>query len=457
MTSSPTKLDRFKCLFELPTVDSTHRGVQWHCDRQLLRNLERALVQSPNYTPEKLTYEYLRVLKQKPEDSLTKRHLYAFLSRIAERAVQKLMYQFSGLPAFKGDRIGFLQDLLQDILEYLLDPVYFFKSFNLDYADQQPLPHIALQSYCQKTIRGYAIDTVRKKAGMSDFMRSDLGLARRESQRKTSSALEYVGKSPEQIEQYLLAKKCLKEYSEAVTLDISKYAESDFQQVADRYNNLSNRLPVNQVECLDGDKLKIWLEDIGAALRKFNSRHNNPKQISSDDSESFTAEIPDPSASTAYDFSEQQEWREQNHQLNNFLLSVLQDMKPETNRIPFLMHALSLVQTKIAMELDKNQATIARNYKSFLGELTQKLAVWSHSQFQVPVTSELLSTLRSPIEEQLKPYYTGLLHADVQSSLSQQKPHLITLIQLVQIRIDRILKPQGPAIIQLKSLLDDYT
>ena len=458
MTPIPLRLRPFNLLFELPTANANHSShFQWHCDRELLRNIESHLVVNPTHTPETLIYQMLLTLKEDPNDLLTRRHLYAFLSHIAERVVQKIRVQFEGMSAFKADRVGFIQDLLQDVLEDLLDPVYFFRNFDPNHFENPALRYAALRSYCRKRIKGNVFDCVRKKPGMTDFMRSNLGLTRRSSQKIAVAAMEYVGHPTDRIAQYSLAKKCLNEHHKSVKLDIDQYTALEFQQVADRYNQLLPRLEIRTASTIDSQTIKIYLEEIGAAIRKFGARFNNPQSLIGQDGETIELEIPDPSGTTAYELSEQQERQAQSNQIKDFLTTCLTALTPETSRIPLLMHGLSLVQTKIATELDKNQSTIARNYQKLIAELTEKLANWSESAFQIPKTSELLQILQDPIEEHLKWHYVQVVYAEFKTALNASPPILTALTHLIQTQINLTLKPNGFAIDSLRNFIQKYS
>ncbi|QLE59818.1 hypothetical protein [Nostoc sp. TCL26-01] len=415
----------FEIFFQLPRFDEHqgHSTICWVADSRLQRHLDIILQRDPELNEAALALIFLNALRRNSQDALVRGHLIAFLSRFSLRVAWEVKKDLSKHGKFSPDTDAFFPDILQIALESALNPAEFFKNFDLEFA-QGVFGYPALKKYALRKMTGIIIDRIRELEGMKTFKRSDLGLAVKATEKRVLDSLKYRGISPPYLTQYVLAWKCFQEVRTAGRVDISLPHAQNFPEIADRYNQLRSGLPLasEQNPAINGETIAKWLNEIGAAIRKYIDRPVESLDFSrTQDSPTLLEKLFD-ETTVLEDAAEIQERKEKAIALKTFIVNELEVLDSIDVRIPLLKNGLKLVQMQISLELDITQPTVGRRYQRLLVELLRQI---TQGKWQLPLgnekpfewSSEVLEIIKQELIEQFDDYYTNFIYANFQIAL----------------------------------------
>ncbi|NJM67849.1 MAG: hypothetical protein HC851_20365 [Acaryochloris sp. RU_4_1] len=507
----------FESLYTLPLLDEKQQGhltIRWVPDAKLYRNIQMLLKQTPQTTEAELVRLFLTTLKQEPGDIYSPKHLTAFTARFTQQVVLRVKAELQALNRCCDDANTFSQDLFQLSIEEALQPVEFYKNFDLE-RSENAYWFPSLKSYICRRMEGLLCDKIRTQEGMKTYKRTDLGLAARSTRKRMVEALQFVGFREPLLSQYQLLWQCFQELrsgqpdredSSSLPGHPSQQlalAADPFQPITDRYNQLRLQLPLASElnPALTGTVVEQQLKQIGNAIRRYVDRPKESLDVSAffrpeDNSASRLDQLVDTTTLQEGELLTSYEIQQEAKAVKQFLEDLFNGLDTEADRMLILLHGIELVQTQVGIELEKNQSTVGRNYKKLLSHLLAQLGQWAIQQEGIPLDSEILSAMKADLIEQLDAYYFAVIDAYFRlrlkalPSTSQELLRLHYLCKLnlqhiaqtlafpsaqfeetlsrttrslqqgvgvlIEQRIQQPLKPQGPAQTQLATLTETW-
>jgi hypothetical protein len=406
----------FEIFFTLPFLDEDKRGyprVRWIVDRRSQFHLESLLQQNPNLCKSSLVELLLDRIEIDSGLDLTKAHLTAFLARFSYKSAVKVKQELVKLDRVFSDADALFKDLFQTSLEIAIHPQQFFQNF-----DRKKTSHLfwfsALHQYIDRKMTGVLCTKIREQEGMVTYRESVLGLAARSSQKRVIDSLKFMGEMESRISQYLLVWKCFQEARQAKEINLTKLERSGYQAIAKRYQQYCLRLSLvgDNYSVVDDNKIEIWLKEIGSAIRNYVDKplysldkpfYFNEKELSHLDILSDETSLSVTEALLSIEMETQVEQ-------TRFLIDrLITKFSPEWQLILWLIHGFQLVQSEVAVELGTYQARVSRQYKKLLDRLVIQIGQWAKSQYNIDLSSEILSEIKYHLLNQLDERYFRLI------------------------------------------------
>ena len=100
-----------------------------------------------------------------------------------------------------------------------------------------------------------------------------------------------------------------------------------------------------------------------------------------------------------------QQRSQQQGDIGKFLISTIEQLKPEEQKLLELYYSLGLKQAEIAKELNTQQYTVSRKLARARKALLKELAKWTRETMHITLTSDVLDNISSLLEEWLAGYY----------------------------------------------------
>ena len=381
----------------------------WSSDFQLRRSMESCLAQpsSPDCSGSfwgLYWYKIWKILAKNPQNLQKIRaraHLAAYLQEASYWAAQKAKTHFRQLKYEVSDCFQIALSCLDRILQGF-----------------DPLQNSNLESYA-KVIFTNGIREILRQRQEIDIC-SPWALLRKLSQKRLVESLQQVGLTAEKIDGYVLAWKCFKHNylpnsssPPRKTRQLPKPDDAIWEAIAKQYNQERyTQLNVPGAN-LTPQTLEKYLLDCVKAARsylypKFTSIHNPTSPENSDSRELLDILPNSESASLLSELiaqEEQQQRSSQQAQINEVLTEVLTQMTPESRQILDLYYAQGLTQQEIARHLQTKQYTVSRRLTKARQTLLLKLAQWSQEILHISLTSDILNTMSTVLEEWLTSHY----------------------------------------------------
>ncbi len=420
----------------------------WHL-LKILRENSKDATASRRWYPNPAEPDY-PVLTAQGEDSplgvtqaIAKKLLIAFLASFSTNVAWRVKTTLENLGRNTSDINTLFADLFQTALEAALHPGEFFRNFNLDQTDDT-FWYASLKSYTRQRMEGRVYDRLRQMQGFQTLKHSDLGLAARSPQKRVEEALKFAGQTQAQVTKLILAWKCFQEVKKAKGIDISSPKQEQFDAIALRYNHLSGE----KYPAVNGKTIEEWLKQIGAVVRSYVDRQPeslDQRRNQEDGATSWSDVIPDPSSPLGWDALLVEEMKQDMTKLKDFLHNLLENLDHNAQEILVFTHALQMVQTQIAQEIEKDASTVSRHYNKLLQQLLFQIAEWAKQYQEVHLCSEILKSMKAAFKEQLDTYYfdaVDLLFRETFHSLPAKDWQLIQLHYLRGLDIPTLLHLQ---------------
>jgi DNA-directed RNA polymerase specialized sigma24 family protein len=420
----------FEIFYMFPVLETNIR-VRWQQNKTLSRNIATLQQQIPQLTESSLT-RYL--LKNVKDSKMAQLHLTAFITWLGHLSALRVGHKLKGLARTSFCSNDLYEDLIQTVFEVALNPDAFFRNFAFDRCPDS-VWYFSVKSYVRSKIERLLCDKIREIEGATTFLRTELGLAARSSEKRVLEALRYQGEPESKISYYLLAWKCFQEARSAKLINLNSPGLSQFEAIAQRYNQLRQKsaCSTDLAQKLNGVVVEQWLKQIGSAIRIY----LDPRIESLDipdypDRETPTLRldsIADSSTDLEVEVLSGLQIQDDIADLKAFLDQLLVKQEAKLHQIPLLKHGYGLVQAQIAAELNLTQSTVSRKYDRCLVDLSKHLREWTQSYYNAGLGSEEdLPVLMQYLGEYLKHYYVecvDLLFQNAFNSLTQPKQVLL--------------------------------
>ncbi|MHC5737985.1 sigma-70 family RNA polymerase sigma factor [Nostoc sp.] len=366
------------------------RFSSWAIESSLRRSIQSCLNHTPQETSEYFWTLYWYKFWQLPEtESLARQHLMAYLQEPCYWVSQKTVASFAST-----------QYKLSDCFQIAIAQVdKVLKGFN-------PNQGFTLKSYANAIFSSAIRETLRQKREVD--ICTDWGLLRKITKKLLVESLQNAGLSPENINAYILAWNCFTTLylptKTGASRQLSRPDDKIWEAIAKAYNSQSSQQVNAQI-------LEKWLVNAAKCVRKYcyptPESLNTPK--GGDDSwewlDNLTGSQQESLINEIVAQEEEQTRISQQTEIKKVLVVAIAQLEPQLQEIVQLYYGQELTQDKIAKQLQMQQYTVSRRLKKAQEVLLRSLANWSQDNLHISVTSDLLKTINTVMEEWLRNYY----------------------------------------------------
>ncbi len=269
-----------------------------------------------------------------------------------------------------------------------------------------------LKGYAEFVFSNVIKDTLRQRQE-ADIC-TDWALLHKISQRRLVQALEQIGLDSQTIASYVLAWKCFKELDTAnelrETRKLTRPEAATWQAIAQLYN--SQRLSQPEGLRVDGtpERLEQWQLICARAVRSF----LYPKSVSVDipavneDRPTLLEQLSDDEQNSLAQLLLQEEMHDreqQQQQLAAVLTTAIAQLNPQSEQLLHAYYAENLTQQQIAQRLGIKQYTVSRRLANIRQTLLKQLVQWGQETLHISLTSDVLSSMSTLLDEWLRAYY----------------------------------------------------
>jgi len=234
------------------------------------------------------------------------------------------------------------------------------------------------------------------------------GLLRKISQKRLIESLQTAGLSSTIIDTYVLAWNCFKTLyipkQATVTRQLTRPNNQTWEAIAELYNSQTQQ-PQNP------DTLERWLLNSAVAVRNYlyppltSINNSSSGQDSVEWIDNIPANEQDSLISEIIAQEEEESRLDQQAEINQVLMSAIDQLEPQAQKIIQFYYGKGLTQQQIAQELEMKQYTVSRRLTKSRESLLQKLAQWGQEKLHISVNSDLLQNTTIVLEEWLQNYY----------------------------------------------------
>ncbi|MBW4662512.1 MAG: sigma-70 family RNA polymerase sigma factor [Drouetiella hepatica Uher 2000/2452] len=366
----------------------------WVTDPKLRRSMQTCLSQSAQEESELFWALYWHQIWQTQASPIAASHLTAYLQEVCYWTARKLALKLSGNHS--------IADFFQTAIARI-DKVY--RNFNPQFSS-------SLKSYAELVLSGTIKNQVEKQEEVA--ICTDWALLHRTSHKRLVEALQFSGESPEAIARYVLAWNCFKQLyapSTAQTAQrLSRPEYTTWQAIAQVYN-AEQLSQLSSTQTCSPENLEKWLLVCAKAVRVFLypakiSIHTPiPGQETSELMDYLPGSIQESLLAEAIAQEETEIRETQGTQINQVLATAVTQLDTEAQILLQLYYQQALTQQQIAQHLGMKQYTVSRRLNRLRQTLLSTLAQWSQQTLHIPLTSSVLDSMSSAIEEWLNAYY----------------------------------------------------
>ncbi len=372
------------------------RFSSWATDSRLRRSMRQSLAKVSQENSENFWALYWHKIWLAQPQGMAKDHLAAYLQEVCFWSAQKTITGFSST-----------QYTVPDCFQVAIAGIdRVLKGFDHERG-------FNLKNYAGITFSNLIRELLRQKREID--ICSDWSLLRKLSQKRLTEALLAAGLGNEVIESYILAWNCFKtiyvpERANS-TRKLTKPERDTWVAIAELYNQQrATQLTTPGTAATPETMEKSMLVCVKAArsyLFPTVSSLNRPKPgyDSGEIVDSLPGEIDD-SLLTEMIVSEAAEQRSQQQtDINQFLTATIKALGKEEQKLLQLYYARELKQAEIAKQLNTQQYSISRKLTRVRKSLLKSLAQWSKDTMHISLTSDVLKSISSLLEEWLAGYY----------------------------------------------------
>jgi RNA polymerase sigma factor (sigma-70 family) len=369
----------------------------WVSDGKLRRNLLKcqATLSEPDSSENFWVYYWCELWEKKPE-SLAKGHLSAYLQEVCYWAVRKTIANVFSVQYT-------VSDCFQMVIVRVDKVIKGFK----------PNMGFSLKKYSSAIFTSELKEMLRSQQEID--ICTNWRLLRKLTQKRLVESLENIGLNEQTIQSYVLAWKAYQALfapqHPSGTRKLQKPDEATWQAIAQFYNSQRlTQLSIPGKEC-NPETMEKWLLACAKAVRSYFYPNFNSINASVGDGDGgeFQDILPQlQQESLMAEFvaqDEQLERQSQQSQVNDFLITALNELDEEGRKILQLYYGQSFTQQQIASSLEIKQYTVSRRLAKCKDSLLLKLSQWSQESMHIPLNSSVLNYISTILEEWLQAHY----------------------------------------------------
>lgn len=374
------------------------RFANWVTDGALRRSMLRYQQQTRVRTDSETFWVlYWYKFWQEQPNGLATGHLAAYLQEACYWAAHKLSTRTASLQSGVSDCFQIAIAALPTVL----------RGYDLDQG-------ASLKTYASLVFSNTIRDSLRQQREANS--RTDWGLLRKLSQKQLLESLEMAGFSATAIAGYRLAwisfKTVCTPRDPTATRQLSRPTPEMWQAIANFYNAQREQLSV-PISAANPELLERWLlvcaKQVRAYLHPTLSSLNLPKAEGGGEIQDDLPDREDVSPLVALISQEDVEaWQAQRLQVNQVLMTALQNLNPEVQFLLKLYCHRKLTQQEIAAELGVKQYTVSRRLSSAREQLLLALAKWSQETLHISLNSTVVKGMSAVLEEWLQETFSSL-------------------------------------------------
>ncbi|MBD2776594.1 hypothetical protein [Iningainema tapete] len=312
--------------------------------------------------------------------------------------------------------------------EVAIHPVNFFKKFDSQ-RSRIEYWYPTLKRYSDTKFKYILINKLQDETGLETLGQTNLGLAARSSRKRVKEALQHSGYSLAELTQYLLIWQCFQEVRNSIKLGVDKLKPEHFQEIAKLYS--LQILSLEQKPKLSADESKIWLENIGKAIRQLlnpplDSLDTYYAQLNGD--VSLIDNIP---AQIKVD----EEMNQIVDELRNFLSHLLEELKEtQEKQMLFLRYGLELKQAQVGKELrNQEQYQICRRLQQLNNYILTEIFTWANLEPSSEGLNEIEAVLCQYYSEKIDGFFARTIQF-----LGRQSREVLKLFYIVKLKPSEI-------------------
>lgn len=374
------------------------RFSSWATDSRLRRSMRQSVAKISQENSENFWALYWHKIWLAQPQGLAKDHLAAYLQEVCFWSAQKTITGFSST-----------QYTIPDCFQVAIAGIdRVLKGFDHERG-------FNLKNYASITFSNLIRELLRQKREID--ICSDWSLLRKLSQKRLTEALLSAGLSNEVIDKYILAWNCFNtiyvpERANS-TRKLTKPERATWVAIADLYNQeRTTQLTTPSASATPETVEKSMLACVKAArayLFPAVTSLNRPKPgyDSGEIVDSLPGEIDDSLLTEMIVSEAAQQRSQQQTDINQFLSATINTLGKEEQQLLQLYYAQQLKQAEIAKQLNTQQYSISRKLTRVRKSLLKSLAQWSKDTMHISLTSDVLKSISSLLEEWLAGYYSS--------------------------------------------------
>jgi RNA polymerase sigma factor (sigma-70 family) len=386
MHSRQAIIDKFSTFIKF----DSERFQTWVKDGRLRRSIQSCVNQNPDETSDNVWAIYWHKCWQKEQRGIALSHLNAYLQEPCYWSSQKLAQNFAAnqytLPDFFQIAIAQIERVL--------------KGFN-------PNQGFVLKNYANTAFSSIIRETLRQRHEVD--ICSTWGMLRKTSQKRLIESLEAAGLSQETINNYTNAFNCYQLiYVPTQNNSARKLTRPDdaiWEAITKAYNA---QAPAK----VSAQTLESWMQTCAVSIRKFLypsvTSINTP--TGGEDTYEIIDNIPSNENSPLLEIIAQEEQQTRNSQLSEIsqvLIEAVNQLEPQAEQILKFYYTEGLTQQQIAKQLEIPQYTISRRLNKIREILLKAVFTWSKEKLHISITSDILKSMNSVIEQWLQSHYSA--------------------------------------------------
>ncbi len=373
------------------------RFAHWAIDSRLHRNMTKLLATtSSSEASENFWVIYWHKAWQNRPGGIAQQHLSAYLQEVCFWATNKTIFGFTSTQYTVADCFQIAIARVDKVL----------KGFN-------PHQGCSLKNYAQITFSNLIRELLRQRREID--ICSDWALLRKLSQKRLEQSLKNAGLPTKTIEKYLLAWNCFKilyvPNRASSTRRLTKPSKEIWLAIAQLYNRERTTQLCDPGEKVSEETLEIWLLACVRATRAYlypnvtSLNQPRPGYDSGEIMDTLSGEIDDSLLTEIITDEEVQERDRRQAEMSKVLITAIDTLKPEEQKLLELYYAQKSTQAEIATELGTKQYNVSRKLARVRKSLLKSLAQWSKEKLHISLTSDVLKDISELLEEWLTGHY----------------------------------------------------
>lgn len=368
----------------------------WVADPKLRRSIQTSLSRSPQMeTAESFWVLYWYKLWQTGE-VIAASHLAAYVQEVCYWTAHKTIASFSTSQYTLSDCFQMAIARMDKVL----------KGYN-------PQLGYSFKNYASVIFSSVLKDILRQHQEVD--ICTNWSLLRKLSQKRLVESLQNIGLSAETIACYVLAWNCFKTIyvpnHPTGTRQLPKPDAATWSAIAALYNKDRRiHLSANQPDC-NAQIIEKWLVACAKAARSYlyptfvSINAPKPGQESGEFLDDLTEYAQDTFLNEIIAAEEQESKHLQQTQLKAVLAEALNKLEPQSQQIMHLYYGQGLTQQQIAQHLDIKQYTVSRRLTKARESLLFSVSRWTQETLHISLTSEVINSIDTVLEDWLKIYY----------------------------------------------------